>query len=433
MKVFLQNIWSLIKVGKIPCRSTNCKAIILRRTASETGGYCMPCNRRKFEEFDKANRKDINLFENVMDPVEIIKIYHQPKDRSDPLMHYTPYPYPIERVYEQLNKSDIPKLIFYTINMLEAGEKDVAIDIAIELVSLFNLDFTAILEKLMSINEYYPAYLFRAARPSIRDNILKRLSDEESGDETLSRNQLFEALAWVGDKKVVRWYAEKSKKSFPHPSPITDHTKAAGWELDKESNRRNLYYSMCYNLEKQTKPPSHQIHPSFQSGNDHCRWCKKKLTNLIRLDLSDKRLSFIEWTKPYLTLGTCLRCVDYSDRYFAAIDENGDSIWSSYNNIEPEAPEWADELFEPLKNCLVLSCEPRSAYYGLNCWVPNLSQIGGFPSWIQHYDYQHCPSCHETMIFIGQFSGEDSWSGDGIYYVFLCSKCSLSATTYQQS
>ncbi|WP_461612101.1 hypothetical protein [Clostridium sp. Marseille-QA1073] len=61
---------------RIPCRSEGCKGTILRTTADRTGGYCMLCyqeiKRKEEEEFIKKNRKNVNLYANITDPVEIL-------------------------------------------------------------------------------------------------------------------------------------------------------------------------------------------------------------------------------------------------------------------------------------------------------------------------------------------------------------------------
>jgi len=61
---------------RIPCRSEGCKATIFQTTTDRTGGYCMPCyqkiKRKEEEEFIKKNRKNVNLYANITDPVEIL-------------------------------------------------------------------------------------------------------------------------------------------------------------------------------------------------------------------------------------------------------------------------------------------------------------------------------------------------------------------------
>ena len=61
-----------------------------------------------------------------------------------------------------------------------------------------------------------------------------------------------------------------------------------------------------------------------------------------------------------------------------------------------------------------------------------LSQLGGFPEWIQGSSYPHCPLCKETMLFLGQISPVDlNHNAEGMFYAFLCAPCGKAATTFQ--
>ena len=80
---------------RIPCKTEGCRATILPTTAAKTGGYCMPCHQwreqQKYQAYIEQNRKTVNLYEGLTDPVEILKMMHAPR-RHDPLIRYVPYP-----------------------------------------------------------------------------------------------------------------------------------------------------------------------------------------------------------------------------------------------------------------------------------------------------------------------------------------------------
>ncbi|MEO2603933.1 hypothetical protein [Clostridium butyricum] len=99
--------------NRIPCKSEGCNSTILQTTAERTGGYCMPCyqkiKRKEEEEFIKKNRKDINLYDSISDPAEIIKIMHTPK-KYNPLENYLKYEKSIEEIYGILSKEDIERM-----------------------------------------------------------------------------------------------------------------------------------------------------------------------------------------------------------------------------------------------------------------------------------------------------------------------------------
>ena len=61
------------------------------------------------------------------------------------------------------------------------------------------------------------------------------------------------------------------------------------------------------------------------------------------------------------------------------------------------------------------------------------SQLGGHPEWIQDAFYPQCPTCQQTMPFLGQAAFEDWNDGEGVFYLFLCLSCRKAATHYQQT
>ncbi|GIO29420.1 hypothetical protein J2TS6_05610 [Paenibacillus albilobatus] len=52
-------------------------------TAAKTGEYCMPCRqeqqRKARQAYIEKHRKTVNLYENLTDPVDILKMMHAPK------------------------------------------------------------------------------------------------------------------------------------------------------------------------------------------------------------------------------------------------------------------------------------------------------------------------------------------------------------------
>ncbi len=423
---------------RLPCKSINCERTILPTTAQDTGGFCMPCVQRKRDEQDKAyvsaNKKDINQYKNVNNPLEIIKIYHQPTKR-DPLIHYVPYPDPIDQVYLRLDSTQIAGAITYVLQLLEKKDaKDTAIDIAIKLVSFINADISSILEALVKEEEYYPSFLFRSASIGIRNKLFEKLLNN-----TGRIDHIISALAWIGDKEVVAFFSQQQnplyRNIFESEPKFLEYTKTAGWELDSNGNKQNLYYKKCYPFVKQQNNLPNSRHTTFTAQKSSCKFCGAELTSLFTLDLADDNLKFIECDKSHLSIGTCLRCCWHADPFFAEVGENGLVDCSDFNKNPDPLPKLDDVFERPIENCLMLSDKPRSAYYCVDWCSPVVqSQVGGFPTWIQNDYYPSCPKCSNTMIFIGQIANDDCLDySEGIYYAFICSGCSMSATTYQQT
>lgn len=422
---------------RISCKSTDCERTVLPTTAQDTGGFCMPCvqkkAREKYEAHVAANKKDLNLYKNVNNPVEIIKIYHQPR-KYDPLINYVPYPESIDQVYLRLDSTQLADVIAYALELLEKVEQDIALDIAIELVSFLNADVSCILKTLIPAEEYYPGFLFRSANSDIRDTLFEKLLSN-----TGRKDHIIAALAWIGDDEVVSFFSQRRnsiyRDIFESEPRFLEYTKTAGWELGSNDNKQDLCYKKCYPLIKWQENLHNSIHTTFTTQKCSCKWCGDILTILFTLDLADSNLKFIKFDKTHLSIGTCLRCCWHAGVFFAEIGEGGLIEWSDFNSKPDHLPN-SDEVFhKPIKNCLVLSCKSRSAYYAVDWCLPvRKSQVGGFPTWIQHDYYPTCPKCSNTMMFIGQISNDDCLDySEGIYYAFICSGCSISATMYQQT
>ena len=82
-----------------------------------------------------------------------------------------------------------------------------------------------------------------------------------------------------------------------------------------------------------------------------------------------------------------------------------------------------------------IASKPRQPFHGSE-WAmePSISQVGGHPGWVQDADYPVCPGCSATMKAIGQLDGEMiQENGEGVYYMFACEPCQMTAVSYQQS
>lgn len=290
---------------------------------------------------------------------------------------------------------------------------------------------------LIEREEYYPGFIFRSASPILRDKLFEKLWNT---DDSLKINHLLSALAWIGDEEVVNFFVENAITNLFDDHLCTkmiSYTKVAGWELNQNNQKRLLYFEKCYPLIKKDTKPSEFLHKTFQSQMEECQGCGNKLMSLIKFDLSDKRLNFINLNSTHLNIGTCLKCDDWSDEsFFTKIDHNG-QISRYHKNKKPVV--LSDETFSwciPGKNFLYLSGETRSPYYAtIYGDIPiGYSQFGGFPTWIQDEVYPLCPECKETMTFVGQIANEDCEEfSEGIHYFFLCSPCMITSTVYQQT
>jgi hypothetical protein len=131
------------------------------------------------------------------------------------------------------------------------------------------------------------------------------------------------------------------------------------------------------------------------------------------------------------------------------MDAEGKPIWSKHN-MKPDGYDDIDveeirvdvsglvssTLDDSVQRRLFhIAPKPRQPFHGSE-WAmePSLSQVGGHPGWVQDADYPSCPACSVTMKAIGQLDGEMiQENGEGVYYMFGCEPCQMTAVSYQQS
>lgn len=282
----------------------------------------------------------------------------------------------------------------------------------------------------------HPLYL--GADADTRDALLRRAK----GDEP-ALNGVLCALAWIGDEGVQAAFRawrehppEWRKRLYIPPEA---YAPEAGWELDAEGNRRDLFYHTAYEL----TPGENTAEPSpvtvVTPLDERCRWCGRPLTAMFDLDLRDPRMAFLGLEESWLRLATCEWCSEFTPVY-VEFDLSGGARWSAYNEEQPDilrklkVSDDGSMFFESPRR-MVLGPQRRTPYEANVEGIPlRQSQLGGHPTWIQDAEYPTCPSCRLTMLNVGQVATEELLGvGEGITYVFLCPTCRLSATTFQQT
>lgn len=237
---------------RLPCRSEGCSATILPATAAKTGGYCMPCKqgmeRKERQRYIEQNWRDIDLYEGITDPVEILKIMHAPL-RRDPLIRYIPYPLKREEVYSALSPGEAERMLTIALDLLEAGDEDTCQEIVVSLVCYQNKSLESCIPTLMERGIYYPGILFKDASAHSRDKLLQQVEQDKD-----NRNHLLLALAWIGDDQVVHQFQEWravppswAKELFVPPEA---YAHEGGWELTEKGSKRLLFYHDSYAIEK---------------------------------------------------------------------------------------------------------------------------------------------------------------------------------------
>jgi hypothetical protein len=285
--------------------------------------------------------------------------------------------------------------------------------------------------------------VFREAGPLYRDQLLLLL-DENAGDPQAVAD-ILSALFWIGDKKVQTYYSSWLQEPPFWQStlllPLERFPHVAGWELTETGTRHTLYYQTCYELTSIEHSTSHNDHRTIRlmlPREDRCGGCGRHLFTLFDLDLRDSTFAFLEVEGERLQIAMCPTCTAFDERLFTDVDTHGKSEWSEVNGerVEPldDLDDWEDLPTLP-SDQLTLGSARRTPYETNTAyWQKGLSQLGGYPEWVQHPDYPHCPTCQQHMRFIGQVQLADlRENAEGMIYAFLCLPCGKAATAYQQT
>ncbi|WP_434752793.1 DUF1963 domain-containing protein [Paenibacillus amylolyticus] len=459
---------------RIPCVREGCDHMILPATAAKTGGYCMPCKqemeREAHQRYIEANRRDVDLYAGITDAVKILKIMHEPRT-YDELIRYVPYKNSMEQVYLSLSAEQQQEIKQYAMELIRSDDEDTGKDILQYLVCYHDLPLTAEIPELLEREIVYPAVLFKSASVETRDHLLQQVNTDDE-----NRNHILIMLAYIGDEVVVQqfWRWKQSPPEWANELYVTPerYTLQAGWELTEEGQPRELFITPSYSLyevgernvagremENLDGAPVSLLVPS----SSLCPWCSSSLISLMNLQVKHPALQSVLWNSPQLDVQTCLVCSSYSVVYME-MDATGNPIWSRHN-VKPdgfdgidmeemrvdvsgvssstldvgslagegERTEVAREQVQ--RRLFRIASEPRQPFHGSE-WAmePSISQVGGHPGWVQDADYPACPACSATMKAIGQLDGElIQENGEGVYYMFACEPCQMTAVSYQQS
>jgi len=406
----------------------------------------MPCKqemeREAHQRYIEAHRRDVNLYEGMTDPVEILKIMHT-RQVHDPLIRYAAYEQSKEQVYLSLSTEQQGLMIDYAMQQIRTGDEDTGKDILVYLVCYHDASLSALIPELLEREIYYPVILYKSASAKVRDQLLQQVNTDDE-----NRNILLLMLAYIGDEIVVRQFQQW--RQFPphwadqlHVAP-EHYTTEAGWELTNEGQRRDLFTTPCYSLYKVKEDdgadntsngdPISMLLPNA----DNCKWCGSSLTTLIDLDVQHPALQDVAWNSERLQVRTCVICSCYGVVYME-MDSAGKPCWSALNVMPMGAddldPDDYVKLAPDAGRHFRIATAPRQPFHASE-WAmePSASQIGGHPGWVQDAEYPICPCCSMRMKAIGQLDwGEVEEYGEGIYYMFICEPCQLTAVSYQQS
>ncbi|MDE6895365.1 MAG: hypothetical protein K2P43_04180, partial [Lachnospiraceae bacterium] len=277
---------------------------------------------------------------------------------------------------------------------------------------------------------FRPSEIYYHAPKDVRDGLIARLLETE---DPQTAGNLMCCLAMQGDDKALETLYELEqnprswrKKLYVDPSV---YAQCGGWTFDKAGKRRQLNFDTCIPLVKgdQARDGTARI---FRPRKDRCPVCGGRLSDFLVLDGRDERLRFLG-IDGIFTATACLGCIPWASPSYSRFTLDGGStpIFPYEGGCE-EAME--DEDVEQMgDNPYVLAEEPAPLFYGAD-W-DETSTIGGFPFWIQDWEYTPCPDCGKPMKFLAGLSWEMLDFMEGNCYVEVCPECQVASMHHQQT
>jgi hypothetical protein len=426
-----------MSVERLLCKNLECKNTILPATAAANDGLCAPCLGRieaaKEEAYLRENRRMVDLYDGVIDPVEAIAIMLAPR-KYDPLIRYAPAPWTVEELFGKLTEEQARRLANMGAQAMREGNSDYAEDIGKSLATLTPYNLDSMLHAWLDMGETWPAVAFRGAGAAIRDRVLQSFDTE---DGTLNVNHALSALAWIGDETVQRRFAEWEAQPPAWREQLyvgpAEYARTAGWE-PAASGRRDLFHETCFGLVRAADGEQHAAVRLMAPTSQFCPWCGDQLVHLLEIPTRDEAFRFVGYAGDMLPVLTCGRCTCWSGYVFARIAGNGIASWHPKNPAEAPTHLYRGEMdLEPWQGTAVV-LKPRPAIYATEWGMePASTQIGGLPCWVQDAAYPMCPDCDATMMYLGEVNNGDLGAYEGTYYAFWCPPCRNTATCYQQT
>jgi hypothetical protein len=388
--------------------------------------------REQREAYVRANRKDVDRYAGVTDPVELLRLMHTAPE-PDPLVNLLPPPETFEELYLSLTLGQAARLMTVASELLpvEAYQAD---DIAKCLAAFTGFTLDPLLQEWMDHDRPYPALIFRGAGPSVRDWLLQPLPDDAT---SLRADHVLSALAWIGDEAVIQYLqgadAERHAWADRLYIPPTSYARVAGWEI-VAGERRELTFKTCVGLHVANDGESRSEHVRvMQQRLDACPWCGGRLVNLLEVDFGEPPLDALSCLRSYLEIVTCPFCTMIAPIH-GRINPEGRGYWVAAN-VRPDTLPKISQNWDPSPwSKAAVRLLPRRPTHAADWSLPTtLSQIGGLPGWVQDIAYPACLRCAKTMTFLAQIDEAAFPYREGVYYAFVCPLCRTTTTTYQQT
>jgi hypothetical protein len=222
--------------------------------------------------------------------------------------------------------------------------------------------------------------------------------------------------------------------------------RAAGFDVDSEGTVYQMHSDSAFLLKPATERTG-LLSKTFRAlrGSDPptavlwgvadatCKACNAVLMSVLRVRTSAAPDILEEEDAVEITVLTCRNCVALDlNPYFVRLVPGPESLVPEDLPADFE-PELGHDRVSPEPLAMALAPAATRLNY-LFADVPELTRVGGTPSWVQGPEVIVCPGCDTMMPFVAQATDppDAPWSGDtGMLYAFFCERCQIVATLTQ--
>lgn len=273
----------------------------------------------------------------------------------------------------------------------------------------------------------WPPSLYRAAGVEVVRRVVEVVDSGSRADEL---NWLLLIVAHApgpeAEAALRRWQEHPPVGVDRLHVDALGYARTAGWVIDPDGVRRELCSPTAYQLVMEEVP--------LMTSNRACRLCASPLWRIADFETGDAAvrevLARTGWSGR-LRIDTCYFCSCYSP-LFVRVTPGGEPEWWEGNSRPSYLPDVSGPEDPPTLRPVVGQLRPSP--FQASAWGKGGSTLGGFPDWIQDYEYVDCPDCGQSMDYLGLVAGADLESyGEGAYYLHLHAPCGLAAVNYQQS
>lgn len=418
---------------RVPCQMNNCSSTILPITAQDTGGICRPCfikrKRQQEEKFIADNRKNINLFKDLNNPIDIIKNFHGSRP-YDQLINYENYSGSISKQYKTLDTQQQTELLNFSIKLYKEKKEREAKEIVSCLIAFTNSNIADFLREMIEAEDYAPPYLFKNSTPNIQEILFNIFLKNENIE-----GDLFECLVLITESSpILGDNIDNIRKFFARYRRSAFEIKSAKKATRNDGYKKNILGNVNIIAQGESWPICDNVYlnPVIQLAISELPYVPKELEGikylcvyihpddpgslldrddaLVIRTYTDESLMFIEPPKSIIQESSPIiinfenkndypcnyqypnfeQYLSYKDYY------SGDK---EYISISKDSYNWKNDFPNSLEEEL---------------WVANDCKILGWPKWLQW------PEEPENSTFIMQIDNYGLWEyGDtSTLYIF---------------